>query len=189
MVQTLLRRSSTTENGGRDALFTYARNFLKLAQIELRETICLVQAKGQRVPADRLDQYCYLPVVTNLTQSPWFLNTPKAVQPSFLHWFLSSGKTNIGTASNAPMSQAPSLRGNPRWSVAGHAALSPASMAMLGDEIDSVIVGPPLLARTPSTRDGTLCVIIPGPNPIATHVPSLTIGWSPTAVIPLPEQS
>src|ERR1051326_8843194 len=56
-------------------------------------------------------------------------------------------------------------------------------MATLGVEIDSVNVGPPLLARRPSTRDGTVWVIIPGPNPIATQVPSLSIEASPIGVI------
>ena len=31
------------------------------------------------------------PVATKLTQSPWFLNTPKFRQPLFMHWFFEVG--------------------------------------------------------------------------------------------------
>jgi len=44
--------------------------------------------------AIRLDVgWAYLPAVTKLTQSPWFLNFGvwKAFQPSFLHWSLLVG--------------------------------------------------------------------------------------------------
>src|SRR5262245_46174080 len=98
--------------------------------------------------------------------------------------------TGPAPASNAPTSHAPTLRRNPRWSVAGHAALSPVLMATLGGEIDSVKVGPPLLAGEPSTTEATVRVTRPGPKPRATHDPSLSIEASPTAVKePPPSQS
>src|SRR6185295_11468182 len=38
----------------------------------------------------------FLPLLaTKLTQSPWFLNTPKVFQPPFLHWSLDVGSDSI----------------------------------------------------------------------------------------------
>lgn len=104
-----------------------------------------------------------------------------------MHWLFMSGKSDA--ASKAPMSHLASLRGTPRWSVAGQMALSPVSLAILIEEIDSVNVGPPLLARTPRSMNVRLFVVMPGPNPIVAQDPSLSNEESPIAVIPLPEQS
>src|SRR5215208_5245102 len=35
------------------------------------------------------------PVATKLTQSPWFLKTPKVFQPPFLHWSLEVGRRRL----------------------------------------------------------------------------------------------
>jgi hypothetical protein len=51
----------------------------------------------------------FLPLVaTKLTQSPWFLNTPKVFQPPFLHWSVDvgSGATNSILATKASESPA-----------------------------------------------------------------------------------
>ena len=58
-------------------------------------------------------------------------------------------RSSYGTNSNAPTSHAAS-RATPRWSVAGHTAVSAASMAGLPASNAWVSVGPPLSASGPS---------------------------------------
>ena len=63
----------------------------------------------------------YFPVLTKLTQSPWFLNFSgmvKEFQPPCLHSSLLVGGPTPWASSNAPMSQAgPWGRMTPLWSV------------------------------------------------------------------------
>src|SRR5439155_21469419 len=83
-------------------------------------------------------------------------------------------------ASNAPISQtaipspSPSTgRATPRWSVAGQAALSPASIAGLPGSRACVLVGPPLSANGPSS--GSVSVM--SPPALNGQVLSLLILW------------
>src|SRR5207249_8861195 len=70
------------------------------------------------------------------------------------------GQLTLGAvlpASYAPMSIIPpTIRANPRWSVAGASVLSPASMAGLPQSSAWVKVGPPLFWSGPNLRAAAL---------------------------------